>query len=521
MTNKLNLDFYRNDDIYIYQRLKRIDDKALEIIRNNPDVLKQGFGFYYDSVRKTLLEAFEFDKNAEVLEVNGCLGAITEFLSDKVKSVTVLEFALNNAKIIENRLAGKDNVEIVVGNLKNIVLKKKFDYIFISETLEASRMFFDGENAADLFIDYFKKLLKPNGFILFSVENRFGIKNWCGASDERTGLPYDGLINYSGKESKFELYSKPELEDIFNRHFKYVKFYYPSPDNYYNLQLLSDSTIELFEKKNLPRYRQIYKGQTIVNQAVLMRDLLKIGKFDFFANSFLAVVGNNKPEKELLYSKHIFTSFTRIVKENKETYAEKVPLDDISKRFFIKLHEYYLYETNRLKEAGITNIKLAKCTQKEDGVLKFDYAKGERLDILADKAIKNNDFNSLAKILIDFKAMVYVLYSNRKVMNFTTAGMEKIFGKHTIENVACVKNANFDMNLSNIFKDGNNYTIIDYDKICPYYIPIDYIVYKGVRSIKSPYNLSVLNLFKENEGQAFYEMMRSYFNCPQEDKYFM
>lgn len=520
MGNKINLSFYKNNDIYIYDYLKRIDNKVLALINSNPSILYRNFGFFYNETRKNLLESLDLSKDAEVLEVNACLGAVTKFLCEKASSVTAIEFSLNNAKIIENRLKDKNNLEIIVGDLKDIKFNKKYDIIFISELLEASNIFFDDKNSVDIFIDYFKNLLKEDGIIIFSINNRYGIKNWCGSRDDYTGEQYDTLYNYPKRKTGFKAYSKPELETIFSKKFNYVKFYYPTPDNYCNAQLLSDSTIKLFEKKNLFTYNMVEKGHTFIDQAPLIGDLLDIGKFDFFANSFLIIVSDNMPKSELLYSKHLPSSCTRIVKNNDQIYAEKLPLDEEAKKIFNKTYDYYVSETNRLEKCNIKNIKLARCIKKDNGTIAFDLAKGERFDILVYEAIRQDNFSEFSKLLRGFKEMIYMLYPDRKVMDFTTQNMEKIFGVQNIQNVECVKDANFDMNFSNIFKDGDNYTLIDYDKVCPYYLPLDYIVYKGIRSVKSPYNLSALNLFNEENDEIFRSMIISYYKCSEKDMYF-
>ncbi|MCC8067720.1 MAG: hypothetical protein LIO94_11580, partial [Clostridiales bacterium] len=38
--------------------------------------------------------------------------------------------------------------------------------------------------------------LKPDGHLLVSVENRYGLKYFCGAEDPFTGVPFDGINGY-------------------------------------------------------------------------------------------------------------------------------------------------------------------------------------------------------------------------------------------------------------------------------------------------------------------------------------
>ena len=40
-----------------------------------------------------------------------------------------------------------------------------------------------------IFLIKIKQLLKPDGKLLIAIENQYGLKYWCGALEDHTGLP--------------------------------------------------------------------------------------------------------------------------------------------------------------------------------------------------------------------------------------------------------------------------------------------------------------------------------------------
>lgn len=57
------------------------------------------------------------------------MGAITGVLCDECRDVTAVELSRKRATATLLRCREKENLEIIVGNLNDIVFDKKFDYI--------------------------------------------------------------------------------------------------------------------------------------------------------------------------------------------------------------------------------------------------------------------------------------------------------------------------------------------------------------------------------------------------------
>ncbi|OOM79956.1 LicD family protein [Clostridium sp. BL-8] len=243
--------------------------------------------YHLSEMRSALLNWYEFKEGAEILEIGGEFGAITGTLCERNSHVTTVESSLFRAETISKRYSNRKNLDVYAGELEDISFEKKFDYIVLVGLLERQ---WAGSFQKDTYADYLHKilgLLKPDGKLLLAVENRYGIKYFCGAEDLHTGRAFAGINNYPNKTKGYS-FSKQELTDIINMAgFPFHKFYYPLPD--YKLPQLIYSENYLPEKnigeRLIPYY--INKNTLIAYENDLYNDLVDNHVFEFFSNSFL------------------------------------------------------------------------------------------------------------------------------------------------------------------------------------------------------------------------------------------
>lgn len=275
-------DFYSDGDIEI-ELLEMLRTRDIDSILRND---KRWPVFYHcTDIRKNLLEWYPF-KRGDVLEIGSGCGAVTGVLAEHNNSVTCVEISKIRAMIAEKRNSIHDNIEIFVGNLNNIVLDRRFDYITLIGVLEYAGRFTETKQP---YLDFLKKarsFLKEDGNLILAIENKFGMKYWAGACEDHTGLIFDGIEGY--KSNVMKTFGKIELINMLHQAgFGKLKFYYPYPDYKIPHVIYSDEYLprcnELFEYSP-----DFYKeGLRLFNEARVFNEIIKNDSFPFFSNSFL------------------------------------------------------------------------------------------------------------------------------------------------------------------------------------------------------------------------------------------
>lgn len=238
-------------------------------------------------LRKGLISWYDFKEGANVLEVGAGFGALTGILCKKCAHVSVTERSVFRAETIAERYKNNDNLDVYAGDVMDVTFDKKFDYILVVGILEVIG---GGTSDIRVYADYvrrLKEMLSENGRLLIAVENRYGLKYFCGAAETYTNKAFAG-INHYRQGTRGYTFSKKEVEDITAcAGFEKVKFYYPLPD--YKMPQLIYTDAHLPEKNLKERLIPYYKRNDtlIAYEQELYNDVIVNGVFPFFANSFL------------------------------------------------------------------------------------------------------------------------------------------------------------------------------------------------------------------------------------------
>ena len=253
-------------------------------------------------LRTGILSWYDFEPGAEVLEVGAGFGALTGRLCSMCAHVVATERSLYRAETIVKRYETLDNLEVYAGDIAELEFDRSFDYIILVGLLERVGK---GDSNPEPYAAYLRDLhkwLKPGGRILFAVENRYGLKYFCGAPEPHTNRAFDGLNHYAQGTSGYS-FSRQELEEIVEQAgFQWHHFYYPLPD--YKLPQLV-YTDEYLPEKNLkermiPYYRR--SDTLVAEEQGLYNDIISNGVFPFFANSFLVECGEQGEPGQVLYA---------------------------------------------------------------------------------------------------------------------------------------------------------------------------------------------------------------------------
>jgi len=289
---KLNLKFYKGQDCYSDGDVENI---ILDIIKKEKNFQEIVYNisnwailYHFLPNRENILDWYDFDNKASLLEIGAGCGALTGLFARKVKNVTAIELSKRRSEIIYHRYKDFFNIEIIVGNLNDIVLDTKFDYVTLIGVLEYAARFTPGKEPFKIFLDNIKQYLKDDGTLLIAIENKFGLKYWAGAREDHTGKFFESIEGYS-PYTQIRTFGKIELEELLRSvGFKFLNFYYPMPDYKLPKVIYSDSYLpkinDFFDiySPNLDRDRCV-----LFDERKVFKNIIENKQFPFFANSFL------------------------------------------------------------------------------------------------------------------------------------------------------------------------------------------------------------------------------------------
>lgn len=287
----LNLTYYKGEDLYSDGD---VEDKILEIFQSEEDIQERlmkdddwAILYHLSPIRQNILEWYDFDKEASLLEIGSGCGAITGLFCEKVKRVVGIELSKRRSTINAKRNEMYSNLEIMVGNFEDIELTEKFDYVTLIGVLEYADSYINAKAPYEEMLKRVKKFLKPNGTLIIAIENKFGLKYFAGAMEDHTGNLFDGIENYKNVSS-VRTFSKNEIESLLQRAgYQGNEFYYPIPD--YKLPNA------VYAKNYLPKAGDLRNMSTAYDRArfklfdedIVYDQLCNDQKFEYFSNSFL------------------------------------------------------------------------------------------------------------------------------------------------------------------------------------------------------------------------------------------
>lgn len=278
-----------------------IEDEMLEIAKNYreeewPKVIAERKSwpilYHFSHVRENIIDWLSMTGQEQVLEIGAGLGAITGVLARKSAEVTCIDLSRRRSLINAYRHQDCKNLTLLVGNFQDIEenLTKQFDLITLIGVFEYAQFSIQSENP---FVDYLARIrthLKPNGRLVIAIENRLGLKYWAGATEDHTGIYFEGIEGYPTTDY-VRTFSKPELEQVMREAgFEKFTFYYPYPDYKMPERIYSDAYLP--KKGELNRNRQNYDRERmqVFREEAVYDSLIESGLFPLYSNSFLVVL---------------------------------------------------------------------------------------------------------------------------------------------------------------------------------------------------------------------------------------
>lgn len=288
----LDLTKYPGEDLYSDGE---VEDKLLRIARENNDlesVLTHekdwAVLYHFSDIRKNIFEWYDFNKDADVLEIGAGCGAITGLLCEKCKSVTAVDLSKKRSTINAYR-NNYSNLTIKVGNFKDIEFKEgSFDYVTLIGVFEYSISYMGDKDPFMSMLKKCKSFLKPGGVLFIAIENKYGLKYFAGAGEDHSGKLFEGITGYP-EGGNVRTFSKNELQKMTVSAGFTPEFYYPYPDYKLPTQIFSDKRLPGSGDiiANTPAYDR--DRAVFFDEARAFNEIIKDGYFPMFSNSFLVV----------------------------------------------------------------------------------------------------------------------------------------------------------------------------------------------------------------------------------------
>lgn len=436
-------------------------------------------------IRENIINWYDFEEKSNILFIGNDI--YTSLFKNRNK-VTVIEKDSNLFENIKhNKIVKKHNVNV----LEYVqICKEKYDYVIIMDAMKRIGDFVGinskkRESALNMFLKEISKVLTNDGVILFPVNNKFSIKNFSGATYEN-GSSYDVIL---GKEKNTAIFSKKEITNIIeNSNFKYHKFYYPFPDHKLPSIVYSDEYLPNENNSKLS-YLIYYNPEDIIvfNEMEAVREIVKEGKLDFFANSYFIEISNSKNK----LSKVKFASFNNFrKKENKlitkmyDGYVQKEAIYEEGKNHIKKIDQ-------NIKLLNNCNIKISD--KVEEGKVYSEFQNFRTLNEILANLIINDELDVALNVIEKW----YKLLNERFMCEFCEKSNIKhtIFEKYSIiidtelkKKMKFLKNGLFDLIFENIFaeldKDNDFKEFIAYDQEWnEQYVPIEFILYRALNNL--------------------------------------
>ena len=312
--------------------------------------------YHLSRKRAQLLNGFDYERSATVLEVGCGCGAISRFLAESFDTVISIEGSRDRARLARQRCREMSNISIIAAPFQKVRFRKKFDIIFCVGVFEYSASFVDSPDPYSTIIDYFADNLEDNGVLVLAIENQFGLKYFASASEDHTKMSYDGIEGYPRFPGRVRTFGYREIGQLISRKFGHIDYYFPCADYKVPDGVLSEKLFELVDAGQLLgtfRSRDYLKPYyPVFSEKLAWRELAKNGKESFFSNSFLLVAAKSSndsvrfPDLAVIYNRDRTESYqtrTRIYQDRDSgaVMVSKNPVNNVmSGRPAFRLQSY-------------------------------------------------------------------------------------------------------------------------------------------------------------------------------------
>ena len=510
----LNLNYYSGNDQYSEGES---EDRLLEIVKthreNEYDSVIEGARswsvlYHLSHIRENIAAWLPVSGSQSVLEIGSGCGAVTGAFSALAGHVTCIDLSKKRSEINAYRHRECDNIEILVGNFKEIEpeLEEKYDYVTLIGVLEYADLYIGGKNAFVEMLRTASKHLKEDGKLFIAIENKYGLKYFAGCKEDHTGKYFEGIEGYSGGQGA-RTFGRRQLKEMLNEAGMKTRFYYPYPD--YKLPHTIYSDAYLPSPGDLRTNIRNFDADRIVSfdEGKVFDSLIRDHMFQDFSNSFAIVAAR----EEALCESEDVPLFVRYASDRAPQFrlATKIVMGADGKRHVYKeamnqmanRHVEAIFENfeELEKSYASTKLKANSCTfleGKEEAPqfigmssrarnrVKLEYVQGMTLEAYLDRLNEEKQFGHMSALLKEFSSLIAESCGQGEFR--MSEEFKKIFGDVALPgSYKASPRSNYDLIFSNILLDPDkaedgDWLVLDYEWMFPFHIPAKFILYRAL-----------------------------------------
>lgn len=437
----------------------------IEAIRENNSY---PYHYFLSPIRHNLFQWYPFKKEGSLLEIGAGYGQLTSLFTKKLDHVVAVEDSQSKCNLISKRA---EDATVLLSEFDDIQLEEKFDYIVLCNIFEYAKSFVESENPYVDYLNYLKGFLKEDGMILLAISNRLGLKYFAGYKEEHTNHLFSGINGYENEDS-VQTFSKNELESIIsNAEFSNYKFFYPYPDHEFPELVNTDKLINEIPFTGaieFSRERYLFFDENNFNITLSEENLSQ-----YYANSFLVEIRASEKDYptdniELIkigaQRKDEFNIYTIIWSDGK---VSKTPISAKANDHIKRMVEGSKYDMGKIK-----------CLDAEliDDSLYYDFINQKSCEYMILDFIAKNDKEKFFELIEDvYDALFYNSFESNE---YATEEFLKVFKEKSDIKFHCHEKSYLDVILGNMFIIDGKFTVIDYEWIYDFPIPLEYIFYR-------------------------------------------
>lgn len=457
---------YENEDLEnkIYDIVCKGND-FIEAIRENNSY---EYHYFLSPLRHNLFQWYPFKEEGSLLEIGAGYGQLTSLFTQKVSHVVAVEDSQSKCNIISKRA---EDASVLVSDFDDIQTDEKFDYIVLCNIFEYAKSFVKSENPYVDYLNYLKKFLKDDGVILLALSNRLGLKYLAGFKEEHTDQLFKGIEGYSNIDY-VETFTKTEISNIINdAGFSNYKFFYPYPNHEFTETVNTDKFINEIPYTGVNEY----SGERIqfFDEVKLNLTLSKDNLSQYFANSFLIEIRTS----DMDYSSDNI-DFVKIGGDREEEFNIYTIIWSDCKVSKTPVSEKAETHIKRMVDGSKYDIGKIKCLDAEmkGNSLYYDFINEKSCEYMVLDFIAENDKEKFFKLIEEIHEALF--YNSFETDDYATEEFLEIFKVKSDAKFHCHEKSYLDLILGNMFIIDGEFTVIDYEWIFDFPIPLEYIFYR-------------------------------------------